>query len=369
MNSSVLIEYEWPYLFSFLPSEDELNRSARDAGALTRKRHISSASTLLRLALAYGFCGMTLRQTAAWAGAAHIAVLSDVALLKRLRSASDWLGILLGLKLAERAPPPRSLNQKTRLRLVDATTISRPGSTGTDWRVHLGFDLATLSINHVELTDASGGETLKRFPIQPGEIVLGDRGYAHRQGFYSVVSAQADFLVRLNWQNVPLQEPTGKPFELLTALRGLEDTKPSEFSVHIAPSTKDKIPAIPARLLAIRKSESAAEESRRKVLRERSKKSKSIDPRTLEAAGYVFVLTSVPRPQLGAQEGLDLFRFRWQIELAFKRMKSLLELDHLPAKDPPLAQTFIYAKLLGALLLEDMTEEFLSFSPWGHRLE
>jgi IS4 transposase len=71
---------------------------------------------------------------------------------------------------------------------------------------------------------------------------------------------------------------------------------------------------------------------------------------------------------LGAEQVFDLFRFRWQIELAFKRMKSLLELDDLPAKDPLLARSFIYAKLLAALLIEDLSNEFLVFSPWGFRL-
>ena len=97
MDSKIILEYQWPYLLSFLPAEEELDRSAKETGALTRKRQVPSASVLLRLALAYGFCGLTLRQTAAWAEVAGVASLSDVALLKRLRASSDWLGLLLGL--------------------------------------------------------------------------------------------------------------------------------------------------------------------------------------------------------------------------------------------------------------------------------
>lgn|GEM_PF-5333078 len=47
--------------------------------------------------------------------------------------------------------------------------------------------------------------------------------------------------------------------------------------------------------------------------------------------------------------------FRWQIELVFERLKSLLRLEELPAKDPDLARTFLYSKLLAALLLEELT--------------
>lgn len=368
MDSKVMLEYQWSYLLSFLPPEDVLERTAKDTGALVRKRQIPSASALLRLALAYGFCGLTLRQTAAWAEVVGVASISDVALLKRLRSAAEWLGLLLGLKLAERAPPPLRNRKTPRLRLVDATIISRPGSKGTDWRVHMGFDLETLAIDYVELTDYKGGETLARFPLKAGDIMVGDRGYAHRRGIFASLKAGADFLIRLNWQTVPLEQPSGKPFDLLEALRGLPDVAAGDFNIRVKRSAKDGIPAIAARLVAIRKSEAAAEDARRKAIKERAKKGRTVDPRTLEAAGYIFVLTSLSADDLCAEDALELYRFRWQIELAFKRMKSLLFLDHLPARDPPLARSFLYAKLLAALLLEEFTDEFLSFSPWGYRL-
>jgi len=67
--------------------------------------------------------------------------------------------------------------------------------------------------------------------------------------------------------------------------------------------------------------------------------------------------------QLPAAQSLDLYRFRWQIEMVFKRLKGLLGLDQLSAKDPHLARSALYAKLLAALLLEDLTGKFLSFSP------
>ena len=368
MNTSSLLEYDWPYMLTFLPGEAELEKTARMYKAITRKRNVDSAATLLRLALAYGYCGMSLRQTAAWAQAANVAVLSDVALMKRLRAAAPWLGHLLGIKLAERAPPPRIPTFHGRTRLVDATCLCHPGSRGTNWRLHMGFDLSTLTIDHIELTDHTGGETLKRFGFVPGDLIIGDRGYAHRAGLHAVVSAKADFLIRLNWVTVPLLDLSGKRFDLLEALRGLEDCTPGDFPVLVAPFTQKRIPPIPARLLAVRKTEVAAETARRTVMKERSRKGRALDPRTLEAAGYIFVLTSVPAHRFCAAEGLELYRFRWQIELAFKRLKSLLELDHLPAKDPPLARSIIYAKLLAALLVDDLTKQFLDFSPWGYRL-
>jgi len=367
MDTNILLEYQWPYLLSFLPSEEVLERTAREMGAIQRKRGVRSASDLLRLALAYGFCGLTLRQVAAWAQVTEVADVSDVALLNRLRKAADWLGLIVGLKLAERAPPPL-YKADHRLRLFDATTISRPGSKGTDWRIHLGFDLASLAIDYVELTDSSGGESLTRFALNQGEIAIGDRGYAHRKGFQSVTESGADFIVRLNWQNVPLQTPRGRKFDLIRFLRHLPEAEVRAEEIRVAPSTRDGVPPLYGRLVAVRKSEAAAEASRVKVLRERKKKGRAVDPRTLEAAGYVFVLTSLSEEMLPPNNVLELYRFRWQVELAFKRLKSLLHLDELPARDPPLARSFLFAKLLAALLLEDFTDRFLTFSPWGYRL-
>lgn len=368
MKAQEILEHQWPFLLSYLPSGLDLDASAFEAGALVRRREVDSASSLLRLVLAYGFCGLSLRQTAAWAQAAQLAALSDVALLKRFRHAAPWLGQILGAKLAERASPSQALPRRFRLRIVDATTISRPGSTGTDWRVHLGYNLDALAIDSIDLTDVHGGESLLRFEAGPGEILIGDRIYAARRGLWSLRQSQAHFVVRLNWQNPPLCVPDGSSFSLLSFLRSLPDGVPRTCSVHTAPDQLHQIPSIPCRLVAVRKTETAAEAARKEILRERSKKGRSVDPRTLETAGYTFLLTSLSGDAASAEEVLELYRFRWQIEIAFKRLKSLLDLDKLPARQPELATTFIFAKLLAALLLDDFTQQFLAFSPWGFRL-
>ena len=369
MDTLEILQYEWPYLLSYLPAPAILESTARQHGAFTRAREIKSAEALLRIALVYSFCNKSLRDTAAWATLQGLANISDVALLKRLRKTDRWLGQLLAIKLAERAQPPSvCADLARRIRLVDATCISKPGSIGTDWRLHVGFDLTSFTIDHVDLTDRSGGESLTRFTFHEGDLVIADRGYAHRSGMHSVVRAGADFLVRAAWKNIPLHEPSRKPFDLLAALRSLPEGRAGEFSVRIAPNAKQQLPALPARLLAVRKTETAATHARAEVLRERSKKGRNVDPGTLETAGYTFLLTSLPASALSATDGLELYRFRWQIELAFKRLKSVLALDELSAKGEELGRCILYGKLLAALLVEDLTEKFLDFSPWGYRL-
>jgi hypothetical protein len=360
MHHQLFLEEDWSYLLSFLPARNELERSAARFGAIRRIREISSASSLLRLMMAYGFCGMSLRRTAAWAAEAGVANISDVSLLDRFRNGAEWLGHLLALKLADHAALTPVVSSTLKVRLIDASCITRVGGRGTDWRLHMTMSLASLKIDDLAITDVSGGERLSRFTFQPGEIVVADAGYAHRAGLESVVQSGADFLVRLNWSNLPLVTIDGQPVDLLAYARTVEGTTPAEFTVRVRGSNM-----APMRLLIVRKTKAAAAESRERKEKERGKKG-IVDLRTLEATEYVMLLTSAPAHKLSLDDAFELYRFRWQIELTFKRLKSIIHLDQLPAKNAALAQVILFAKLLGALLVDDYTERYVSFSPWGY---
>jgi hypothetical protein len=360
MHQQLFLEEDWSYLLSFLPARNELERSAAQFGAIRRIREISSASSLLRLMMAYGFCGMSLRRTAAWAAEAGVANISDVSLLDRFRNGAEWLGHLLALKLADHAALTPAASSPLRVRLIDASSITRVGGRGTDWRLHMTMSLASLKIDDLAITDVSGGERLSRFTFQPQEIAVADAGYAHRAGLESVVRSGADFLVRLNWSNLPLVTIDGQPIDLLAHARTVEGTTPAEFTVRVRGSNM-----APVRLLIVRKTKAAAAESRRRKEKERGKK-RVVDLRTLEATEYVMLLTSASADQLSVEQAFELYRFRWQIELTFKRLKSIINLDQLPAKNAALAQVILFAKLLGALLVDDYTERYVSFSPWGY---
>ena len=69
----------------------DLEKSAREWGVLQRRREIKSADDLIRVALLYGFCDDSLRQTALHAALAGVANMSDVAVLDRLRIAGSRL--------------------------------------------------------------------------------------------------------------------------------------------------------------------------------------------------------------------------------------------------------------------------------------
>ena len=192
----------------------DLEGTARSTKAIQRKREIKSAKDLLRLVLFYAISDWSLRMVGAWAVLAKIGYLSDVAVLKRLRNCKVWLGKLVGIIMERRLSTLQNL-PGVRLRVIDATTISVPGSKGIDWRVHLSFDLGNFCLDGVEVTDRYGGESLARFEAQDNEIQVADGGYPFASGMAPMLAKGAKLIVRINWRNVPVIGPDGQRFEII----------------------------------------------------------------------------------------------------------------------------------------------------------
>src|SRR4051794_41851335 len=98
MTDTTLLETGWSEALEAIGTALDVEASARSSGALKRARAVRDGAGLLRLALAYGGGGLSLRQTAAWAAARGVAGLSDVALLGRLTAGSG--------RARPGAPPP-----------------------------------------------------------------------------------------------------------------------------------------------------------------------------------------------------------------------------------------------------------------------
>jgi hypothetical protein len=59
---------------------------------------------------------------------------------------------------------------------------------------------------------------------------------------------------------------------------------------------------------------------------------------------------------------------RWQIELAFKRLKSLAQFGHVPKHHDRSSRAWIYGKLLVALLTQKLSRIGRDLSPCGYPL-
>jgi hypothetical protein len=353
-----LISEDWDLVKRLLPSDWQA--SARQCGALRRTRNVDSAETLLRLILLHVAGGLSLRQTVVRAEVFGWASLSDVALLKRLRASANWLESLCwGLWSSWEWPP--GVAQGRRWRIVDATTAQEPGATSVDWRVHYVVGLPSLACEFVSVTSFRGAETLCRIPVRPADVLLADRGYSHRAGVDWVLSQKADVIVRHAGPNFPLLDSRGKDFDLLGALRALRQHEPGTWSVRFQYEER----TWPVWLHAVRKSATAAQHAKEAARKEYGA---GVQAQTLELAEYVVVVTSLSPQVVSALAVLSLYRGRWQIELVFKRLKSLLGVGELAKYDEDSAKAWLQAKLLTALLMERLEREAFLFSPWGYPL-
>lgn len=358
-----LLSSGWSSILSALPPSLDLTALARSEGALKRNRRISDGETLLRLALWYGPCGLSLRSAAALAAGTQTAHLSDVALLKRLSGAADWLEAIVAAVLAERAKvfaPGGEIVAGTRdLVLIDGTAINQPGSGGTDWVLHSRYKLGH-GFSGFTLTGRSGGETLERHTFNAGEIVIADRAYARGgKGLSHVLDQQADFIVRAGWRSLALRDEHGQQLDLLARLKDLQPGEMADLQVDVAVGKG----TLPIRLVVEARPDDAVPVVVERVKRKAQKNGRTGDPRSQEAARYMIIATSLDAQSYPPATILALYRMRWQIELAFKRLKSLLNLDRLPAKSRNLARTWLNAHLLLALLIDDMTQQLLDSPP------
>jgi hypothetical protein len=359
------LDEDWKLLLSLLPAGWE--QQAILSGASERLRGFGTTSDLLRTLLLHVGKGYSLRETVVRAKAAGIAEVSDVALMKRLRKAEEWLRRLCASLLQESGWEMPAEVRGYNVRALDGTLVKEPGRKGAQWRIHYSVRIPSLLCDHLELTAVKGagtGESLERFPASPKDLVLADRGFCKPRGVEALHRQGAVVMVRLNSSTLPLWDQAGARFGLLEQVRQLQETGTErEWPVWVQGDQE----RIAGRLCVLRKSEESAEKARRSIARKAQQGGPTPKPETLEYARYVMVFTTAPASDFSTAEVLEWYRARWQIELVFKRLKTLAELGSLPKHDDQSARGWLYGKLLIALLGQKLERLGRDISPWGYR--
>lgn len=370
MTSSDLPQgWTWEGVVSRLEEHVDLEGSARAQGALVRRRVVRTAAQLLRLILAYCLSGFSLRTTVAWAEASGEASFSDVALLKRLRRCGPWLSTLVS-ELSAALHPEAACDEGARcVMAVDATAICSPGGKNKRYRLlHTVYDVGAQRFRTTEVTDRRQAERLDVGTVEAGEIRLGDRVYGRYRDLAAVSGAGADYVVRLGAKALILTHPDETALKRAAFCeraqrKGLQDLP---VLVHDAKGGE----ALTARLIILPLPPDKAEAARRRMRRNARKWGYTPSEDALATAGSLMLITSLDGEQWPVEHVLSLYRRRWQVELAFKRLKSLLDLEALRAFDSALVYAWIHAVLLIALLIEIERPPAQSGAPdsppWDH---
>ena len=161
-------------------------------------------------------------------------------------------------------------------------------------------------------------------------MVLVDAGYSHPPGIAEVVREEAHVCVRLNPASLPLWDEPGRPFPLLKKLKALQRAGTvAEWRVWVHSGEQ----RIAGRLCGIRKSETAIRKAQRRLVRKQQRGKGAATSETQEYARYILVFTTLPSREVATRQVLDCYRLRWQIELTFKRLKTIVRWGHIPKQD------------------------------------
>jgi hypothetical protein len=352
------INEDWNALKTLLP--EGWQEMAHELGALVRVRKIRNAEELLRLILLHVGPGLSLQNTVERAALWGLPKISDVALLERMRGSGEWLRwmceqLLAGQNSAQDWKVPGS---ELRMIAVDSTDIQEPGATGSDWRLHYAIAMPGAFCAHAQLTDKHGGESLCRYPIKENDLLAGDRNYCKEAQIQHALEQGGHVLLRWHSTALPLFNAQGKQVQVLKWIKKVHRKKGGELAVQTKGGIKLRLCALPV-------SKEAAERERAKLRESARKNGRQVSERSLRLAGYIVLVTSVDAQVLDLRAVFGLYRMHWQIELAFKRLKSLLNAGHVPKVDPDSVRAWLQAKVLTSLLIEKLLLEAEVFSPWG----
>jgi len=338
--------------------------ASKDTGAMMRTgKVIQEPCDLMWLMLTHLSQGQTLANMSALSEASGLGKLSDVAFMKRLINSNDWFKwILERLSSSSVADylKPRGLSDY-RILAVDASDVNSGVSQfSKQWHLHFALDIFSLTSHEFKITDEKTGETFRNFTVTKGDLFLADRAYGSKSGISHCLINEADFIVRIRYDAFSMYCDSGKKVDLLNILKRAKKNKAIDIAIFVDLSDYG-LGMRKMRVCALKKSKEDIEKTMNRINKVDSKKQRVTTIDSKQFNEYIVTITSLP-DSISAREVLSAYRYRWQIELYFKRLKSLLSTGEVPKKRTECMEAWLNGKMILALLFEILLSK-LDFSP------
>lgn len=345
-------------LMKHLPEDYE--QECKTQNAIKRMRGVATPADLMMLALFHLHNGCSLLEISEIGKLTKLGQMSDVAFMKRFEQCGDWFKAI-NAKIV----PKEIINYSKPVWLegknviaVDATDVTEKGRSGRIYRLHYALDLFRMSSAQHKITTNDIGESLCNFNLSADQIVIADRGYANIKGISHCMASKADYLIRLRRNSFTVRDECGQKIEITILLKNLDDDECLDLQAYATNLQKD---SIPIRICAKRKTPEAMEQSQKKLRRVESKKQFEVSDETRTFHDYIVLATSL-NETVSAAEVLDTYRLRWQVEIFFKRLKSIMNFGELPKRREKSALAWLNGKIMIALLIEKMIAS-MTFPP------
>ena len=337
--------------------------------AIIRNRGIKDPNDLMMLVLFHLLTGCSLIEISEISKLAKLGAISDVAFMKRFSNCTDWFKWILsaihdkdrqiiGYTLPERL-------KQYRILAVDASDVSEKGRSGRIYRLHFALDIIHMHAALYNITSNSTGEHLRNFALSKDDLVLADRIYSSVSGIEYCIEKGCQFILRMRSNSFKPYDKDGNQIDFLSYMKENEEGQLYAYARKERGENAGKL--YPVRICFKKKPVDAIDSTRKKMKRKESKKQLEITPDTYLFNEYMVVATSLD-DNISIKEVLDLYRYRWQVELYFKRLKSILDYGELPKKSEKSIYAWLNGKLMIALLIESMMGN-ADFSPFDGRDE
>lgn len=179
------------------------------------------------------------------------------------------------------------------------------------------------------------------------DLLLIDQGYFKLQTLGEIAAKGAFFLTRFPVRTVGQEAQTQTPIELATYLSQVAGST-CDLEVLMG---RPRVPQVACRLIALRVSDHAANTRRRRLKTEAKRKGRAVSMHQLRMCDWTLLITNVPSPWLPVEMVRMLYTVRWQIELLFKQLKSILRIHHSTTGKEARLRCELYGKLIGAVLI------------------
>jgi hypothetical protein len=325
----------------------DYRKLAIEKEAYQRPRKIKSVDELMRMVLLY--CGVdeSLREVAGNMALLGVKI-TDQSVMERLEKCQGWLQAIISEMLDIPSTITTTLAEQRRILIADMTDVTGPGAKGSEWRVHLVIDASTSQVVDINISDYQTVESLQLVKVKNGDLILADRAYCRRDKIFESIKQGADLFLRYNHKSVPVYDADGNKINLIKHYRKQARETYSSSEVYIDNSYGEERKVW---LHCYRLSKKEAAIAKKKCHYKNRKVKGGVSDLTVFVSQFVIVLSTIPPTKLSAEVALELYRYRWQIELVIKRFKSILNLDMLRAKlDSSLAEVWLYGKMLYVLI-------------------
>jgi len=330
--------------------------------AMQRARGIRSPHDLMMLSLMHLLNGCSLIEISAIASLAKMGELSDVAFMKRFANCNGWFKWNITRLVSDGMVSYRKPDwlEEYNVKAVDATDVVEKGRSRRAYRLHYALDLFSLHSATYRITDQKTGESLLNYDLHRGDLVVGDRIYSTFKGIRYCQGNHAQFILRLRKTSFITYDEHGQRIELLDYLKDLKEGDEIEIPVFAKVNGETMTPL---RVCARMKDADSIQDTAKRLARKQSKKQEDISLDTLEFNNYIVLVTSLPT-SITCSQVLQVYRWRWQVEMYFKRLKSIIGIGELPKKKPESVFAWLNGKLMIALLIEKAIGK-RSFPPQG----